>query len=128
MNKETLTVETDENGTIRYRNANGQRHNPNGPAVVKYDGHKEYYINGKLHNPNGPAIVDTDGSKYHYINGQLHNENGPAIVWADGSKFYWINSKPLTEAEFAAWQAEQSAPLHNKTAKIDGVEYTLTAK
>jgi hypothetical protein len=127
MNKETLTVEKDEDGTIIYRNADGQRHNPNGPAVVKYDGYKAYYINGKLHNPNGPAIVDTDGIKYHYINGQLHNENGPAIVWADGSKFYWINSKPLTEAEFKTWQTQQSAPLHNETLTIHGIKYKLTA-
>jgi len=50
------------------------------------------------------------------------------VVCADGSKYYYINGKPLTEAEFTAWQAQQTAPLHNTTATIDGVEYTLTAK
>ena len=105
MNKEKLTVETDENGTIRYRNAEGD-----------------------LHNPHGPAVIRADGDKYHHINGELHNPNGPAIVWADGSKAYYINGKPLTEAEFTAWRAEQTAPLHNKTKVIDGIEYTLTAK
>ena len=105
MKKETLTVETNTNGTIRYFNADG-----------------------KLHNPNGPAVVYADGSKRYYINDKLHNENGPAVVYADGSKFYYINDKRLTEAEFKAWQAKQSAPLHNTTATIDGIEYTLTAK
>jgi len=82
MKKEKLTVETDENGTITYHNADG-----------------------KLHNPNGPAFIS-----------------------ADGYKAYLINDKKLTEADFKAWQAQQTAPLHNKTATIDGIEYNLTAK
>ena len=104
MKKETLTVEKNDLGTVTYRNADGERHNPN-----------------------GPAIIDADG-EWHYINGQLHNPNGPAIVFVDGGKSYYINDKKLTEAEFKTWQAQQSAPLHNKIAVIDGVEYTLTAK
>tara|TARA_R110002074_G_scaffold119654_1_gene252938 strand:- start:322 stop:777 length:456 start_codon:yes stop_codon:yes gene_type:complete len=151
MKKETLTVETDEDGIVRYFNADGNLHNPHGPAMVWVNGDKSYYINGKLHNangpavvyadggksyfindqrhnPNGPAVVHADGRKWHYINGKLHNENGPAIVWTDGSKSYFINGKELTEAEFKTWQTEQSAPLHNKTATIDGIEYKLTAK
>ena len=105
MKKETLTVETDEHGTTTYRNASDQLHNPDGPALVRANGYKAYYISGKPHNSHGPAVVHADGSKSYFINGEL-----------------------LTEAEFTAWQAQQSAPLHNKTATIDGVEYTLTAK
>ena len=86
MKKETLTVNTDEYGTITYRNASGQLHHQNGPAVIWPDGGKDYYINGKLHNPNGPAIL-----------------------YADGSKSYYINGKRLTESEFTAWQAQQVA-------------------
>jgi hypothetical protein len=85
MNKETLTVETDEDGTITYRNANGQ-----------------------LHNPDGPAIVCADG-EWHYINDQLHNPDGPAVIYANSHKEYYINGEELTEAEFTAWQAEQTA-------------------
>jgi hypothetical protein len=151
MKKETLTVETDEDSTVTYRNAdgelhnengpaivcangekwyfiNGKRHNPNGPAVVFPNGYKAYYINGERHNPNGHAIVHADGSKEHYINGERHNPNGPAIVYANGHKAYYINGERQTEAKFKTWQAQQSAPLHNKTAVIDGVEYNLTAK
>lgn len=105
MKKETLTVETNEYGTTTYRNAEGDLHNPNGPAVVGFDGYKSHWINGKRHNPHGPAVV-----------------------YPDGSKRYCINNKYLTEAEFTAWQAQQAAPLHNKTATIDGIEYNLTAK
>ena len=128
MKKETLTVETGEHGTVTYRNASDQRHNPNGPAVVHADGCKWYYINGKRHNANGPAVVYSDGSKRYYINDQLHNSDGPAIVKTSGYEAYCINGERLTEAEFKTWQAEQTAPLHNKTATIDGIEYTLIAK
>jgi len=86
MKKEKLTVETDEDGTIRYYNAEDELHNPDGPAVIYADGHKFYYINGKLHNPDGPAVI-----------------------WPDGVKDYWIKGKELTEAEFKAWQAKQTS-------------------
>ena len=151
MKKETLTVETGEDGTVTYRNASDQLHNPHGPAVVCADGGKAYWINGNLHKPDGPAVVCADGHKEHYINGKRHNPDGPAVVYPNGGKEYWINNnlhnpdgpavirangckeyyindKELTEAEFKAWQAQQTAPLHNTTATIGGVEYTLTAK
>ena len=136
MKKETPTVETDEYGAITYRNAdgdkfyyiNGKLHNPDGPAIVWADGDKEHYINGERHNPHGPAFSDADGHKEHWINGQLHNPHGPAVIRANGRKSYYINGKRLTEAQFKAWQAKQAAPLHNKTATIDGIEYTLIAK
>ena len=125
MKKETLTVETNSNGTTTYRNASDQRHNPNGPAVVDTDGSKWYYINGKLHNPNGAAVIWPDGGQEYWINDQLHNPDGPAMVRANGYKAHYIKGKKLTEAEFTAWQAQQSPPLHNKTATIDGIEYTI---
>ena len=128
MKKETLTVKTNVIGTVTYRNADGDLHNPHGLAVIYANGHKEHYINDNLHNENGPAMVCADGSKRYYINGKLHNPNGPAVVCADGSKEYWLKGKRSTETKFKAWQAQQSPPLHNKTATIDGVEYTLTAK
>ena len=110
MNKETLTVETDEDGTTTYRNASGELHNPDGPAVICANGDKEHYINGKLHNPDGPAAIYADGFKSHWMHGKLHNSNGPAVVWANGQhKEYYINGKPLNKAEFKAWQAEQTA-------------------
>lgn len=104
MNKETLTVETDKNGRIMYRNASGQ-----------------------LHNSHGPAVVHANGSKEHYINGKLHNPNGPAVIFADGDKWYCINGKRLTEAGFKAWQAEQAAPLHNTIVTIAGIKFIATS-
>lgn len=86
MNKETLTVYTDKDGTVRYYNADGQ-----------------------LHHPNGPAIVGADGSKSYYINGELHNPHGAAVIYPDGSKWYYINDQLLTEAELKTWQTQQTA-------------------
>ena len=128
MNKETLTVETGERGTVTYSNAIGRLHNPNGPAMVGADGSKYHYINGKLHNPDGPAVAWPSGHEEHWFNGKRHNANGPAVIYANSHKEYYINGEELTKAEFKAWQTEQSAPLHNTTAVIDGIEYTLTAK
>ena len=108
MKKEKLKVETDENGTVTYRNADDERHNPHGPAIVYVDGHKEYWINDKLHNPHGPAVISANGCKVHYINGKLHNPKGPAIVYANGDKEYYINGEELSEAEFTAWQTQQA--------------------
>ena len=46
MKKETLTVKTNVIGTVTYRNADGNLHNPHGPALVCDSGRKFYYING----------------------------------------------------------------------------------
>jgi hypothetical protein len=73
-------------------------------------------------------VVGANGRKSYFINGQRHNPNGPAIVCANGDKFYYINGCALSKAEFNSWQTQQSAPLHNKTATIDGIVYKLTAK
>jgi hypothetical protein len=108
MEKETLTVEKYENGIIIYRNADGERHNQHGPALVYADGDIAYYIKGQLHNENGPAVVFADGHKSYYINGQLHNPNGPALVYPNRDKYYYINGEELTEAEFKAWQSNNS--------------------
>ena len=85
MKKETLTVETNDLGTVIYRNASGDFHNPHAPAVVGADGQTEHWIHGQRHNPHGPAVVEADVRKEHYIYG-----------------------KYLTKAEFKIWQAQQT--------------------
>jgi hypothetical protein len=109
MNKETLTVETDEDGTTTYRNADGDFHNSHGPAVVGADGYEAYYINGKRHNPDGPAIVWPSGYKNYFINGEELTQTGLRLFGQMAAKSYFINGEKLTEAEFTAWQAEQAA-------------------
>ena len=97
---ETYKVTVDEEGTIRWYNADGKLHRLNGPVVERMDGSKEYYKNGKLHREDGPAIEYSDGYKAYYKEGKKHREDGPAVEYDGGSKEYWINNKQLTEEEF----------------------------
>lgn len=46
-------------------------HRLNGPAVIYYDGRKEWWVHGKRHRLNGPAIIYPDGSRSWYKNGEL---------------------------------------------------------
>ena len=68
MKKETLTVEKNSNGTIRYRNADGKLHNSNGAAIIYSDRSKSYYINGK---PLNKTEFETWQAKQ---SAPLHNE------------------------------------------------------
>ena len=73
------------------------------PALIRSDGHCEYWQYGRLHRSTGPAI--THNPKFviqdfasmlglcshgyekrveYWVNGELHNENGPAIIIGDG--------------------------------------------
>jgi hypothetical protein len=104
MKKETLTVKTDEYGTVMHYNAEGWLHNPDGPAVVYVNGTQEHWINGELHNEDGPAVADSDGYKFYYINNKLHNPHGPAVIDPDGCAEFWIDNEELTEAEFKSWR------------------------
>ena len=55
-----------------------------------------------LHRENGPAIVRADGHKEWWQYGQRHRIDGPAIERAGGTKEWHINGKQMTEAEFLA--------------------------
>ncbi len=80
-----------------YKNADGQLHREDGPAVEYANGEQRWYINGKLHRTDGPAIAGNIGTKTEYafwfINGICHREDGPAVECNDGSKFWYINGK-----------------------------------
>lgn len=58
------------------------------PYIAEYD--NMYYIRHKL---NGPAIIYYDGAKQYYCNNRLHNPNGPAVIWPSGHKLWFINGK-----------------------------------
>jgi len=93
MNKEKLTVQRDEEGTVTYSNSKGYLHNPYGPAVVGLDGHKEHWFNGQLHNPDGPAVASANGEKWYFINGKLHNPNGLRLFGQMAAKLITLTAK-----------------------------------
>ena len=53
-----------------------------------------------LHNPYGPAFLKKDGSKFYYINNNLHRLDGPARVYLNGEEGYYINHEELSKEEF----------------------------
>lgn len=44
---------------------------------------------GEFHNETGPAVIRRDGSKAWYINGLQHREGGPAVEYDNGDKHWW---------------------------------------
>ena len=66
-----------DNGTIFYKNENGD-----------------------FHREDGPAIICSDGRKYWYKNGKFHREDGPAEIWPNGTKMWWLNGEIYSFSEW----------------------------
>ena len=79
------TVEARGDGTVCYRNAQGQTHRTNGPAVVRADGGEVWYQYGALHREDGPAIVYPNGMRAWYLNGvaMVEDEHNRRIASGD---------------------------------------------
>jgi hypothetical protein len=86
MNKETLTVEENNLGTVTYRNADGDFHNSHGPAVVGLDGWRCQHIKLQIMNKETLTVeTDEEGTTtYRNADGERHNPHGPAVVGLDG--------------------------------------------
>ena len=85
------SLEIKQYGDEFWRNANGDLHRENAPAIERADGAKEWWINGRLHREDGPAGEMANGDKHWYQNSKFHREDGPAVERADGTVEYWIN-------------------------------------
>lgn len=97
MNQPTMT--TDENGNKFWLNSNGDLHREDGPAVIKTNGIKEWWVNGERHREDGPAFEDFHGNYFWYQNRELHRTDGPAVEWEDGDKAWFLNGKQVTEQD-----------------------------
>ena len=95
VQQETKSYKKTINGNTMYYKDAAMKvlHREDGPAVVRADGTKEWYLNGKLHREDGPAVESSSGSKEWYLNGQPHREDGPAFEWANGTKSWWLNGQ-----------------------------------
>ena len=83
-------IEYDGFGTIYHRNAVGDLHRDNGPAIECESGFKEYLINGIHHRLDGPAVEDVDGNKIFIQNGEYHRLDGPAIESNLGTNCWYL--------------------------------------
>jgi hypothetical protein len=89
----------DKDGNKKWKNAKGEWHRKDGPAVEWPNGNKLWYINGNLHREDGPAVEWYDGGKVYYLNGeQVEEKDLPMNQWPkcvinnNGDKF-WKNEK-----------------------------------
>lgn len=66
------------------------------------DGNITYYKKGTdiRHNPYGPAYIRNNVYKVYWIENEIHRLDGPAIIWNDGLEEYWINHIDLTKEDF----------------------------
>lgn len=93
---ETIKKIVLEDGTIEYKDENGDLHNINDePAVIHSDGTKFWCRKGFLHRDNDkPSIVEYNGSMFWYKNGLAHRDGDkPAIIFADGTEAYFKEGK-----------------------------------
>ena len=58
-----LIREVDRDGTVRYRNSDGQLHREDGPAVEYADGTREWWLNDERHREDGPAVEYPNGTR-----------------------------------------------------------------
>ena len=88
-------------GTMIWRNEDGQFHRENDlPAVIYDSGSKFWYKNGQYHRDNDlPAIIYANGTKCWYKNGQRHQSGDkPAVIYNDDIKEWWKNGKYIKTA------------------------------
>lgn len=81
------------NGTKEWYQ-NGKRHRVGGPAVTYKNGAEIWYQNGRQHREDGPAQTFPNGHLCWYRNGEKHRADGPAIIFPDGSTFWHYDGFP----------------------------------
>ena len=82
--------ETDKDGTVYWRDGDGQLHRENGPAIVWLNGDKAWFKHGKRHRENGPAVENANGARYWWFEGERHRVGGPATEDMDGRKSWYV--------------------------------------
>jgi hypothetical protein len=78
-----------------HRNAKGELHRTDGPAIKYDNGDREWWVNGKRHRTDGPAVVRADYYQEYWQNNKLHRTDGPAVIHAEGYQEWWVNGKFL---------------------------------
>jgi hypothetical protein len=69
-----------------WKDADGELHRDDGPAVITPMGGQFWYQHGEVHRDDGPAWTQLDGTQRWYQHGELHRDDGPAVIWSDGKQ------------------------------------------
>lgn len=84
-------------GVIEYRDAEGQFHCPDGPALICPDRATYWLVTGE--DPYGmPDWWFT--TREWWRHGKLHRTDGPAVDRVGCAVEYWVNGRRLTQKEF----------------------------
>jgi hypothetical protein len=84
------------NGDVLYYNlVNSQMifHNVDGPAIIRGDGTREWWMNGERHREGGPAVEYSNGDYEWWVRGKLHREGGPALLHKNSLEEWRINGE-----------------------------------
>ena len=78
------------------------------------DGNKWWSLNGKLHREDGPAIIRINGIKEYFIHNKRHRLDGPAWISSVSSfrNEWFINGKLVTN-EITKWATENNIDIEN---------------
>lgn len=105
----TSTRTVDEHGTTIYRNAAGQLHREDGPALEYVDGRKYWFQHGYLHREDGPADMTSEAVWGWYVKGKPHRSGGPAISKKDGSQHFYLHGKRYSKSTYKTFEAAHAA-------------------
>ena len=64
------TPTTDAVGIVRWRNADGELHRTDGPAVEYPNGSRSWFVNGERHRDDGPAVERSNGYRAWWVHGE----------------------------------------------------------
>lgn len=67
----------------------------NNGAHTLSDGTRIYTRGGDKHRDKGPAEIRPNGYKAYFIKGLRDRKNGPAVIHPDGTQEYWLKGKLL---------------------------------
>ncbi len=102
------------------------------PAVVHFDGTREWYQYGKCHRDNDlPASIDANGTREWWRHGKLHRDNDlPAIVYTNGEQFWCRRGKIHRDNDLPAVVCEngdQKWWQHNRPHRDNGLPAVIMA-
>lgn len=100
-------------GVITFWDAQGRRHNPDGPAIINPDKFTFWLMTGL--DPR-VKVEGFFGYRHWYIHGRAHRTDGPACERRYGTSEFWVDGEFLSEERFYQLYPEslRSQPQDNR--------------
>lgn len=77
---------------------------------------------GQLHNADGPAVVRSDGTRLWYVKGLQHNASGPAVIKPNGDLRYYYHGTKCKNAEALDDTVKRAKEWAAKSKHVRNVE------